>query len=79
MTEGSVKLWSEVMGLAVEDALGRVHQVAYTRKRAIIEDAQTWFKSNNKEGCSFLWVCVALDLEPSNIRKKLYPLFAEAH
>ena len=80
MTENCKELWTAVLILAIEDALGKVHQIPQiTQKVRIIESAQTWFKSKNENVGSFLWICIILDLDPSNIRKYLYPLFPEAY
>ena len=36
------------------------------------EQAQAWFKNTNNEFNSFEGVCIILELEPSEIRKKLH-------
>ena len=61
MDEGYKKLWAAVLEQAVEDARKHTGSVA-------MEQAHMWFRSDNVEVGSFLWICSFLDLESDSIK-----------
>ncbi len=53
------QLWCSVLKQAINDLGDKAEH-----SRAIV-----WFKSSRNDVGAFLWICMILNLEPSNIRK----------
>ena len=63
--EETQKLWAAVLEQAIKDGLS---DNLYLRK-----GAREWFRSQDGEVGSFLWVCATLDINPEFLQK----LFSE--
>ncbi len=57
----SKKLWTAVLDQAIKDALGE--------NLFLRQGAREWFRSEDREVGSFLWVCSILDINPDFIQK----------
>ena len=60
--EACKDLWLAVLEQAVKDARGT------RRYYSIVEEAREWFRSEDENPGSFLWVCRILFLDPAAIR-----------
>jgi len=60
--EACEDLWQAVLEQAVKDARGT------RRYHSIVKEAREWFRSENEEPGSFLWVCRILRLDPEAVR-----------
>ena len=64
-TRSCRRLWAAVLEQAIKDARGgRTYHI-------ITEEARTWFRSQNEDVGSFIWICRTLDLDPSYVRGKV--------
>jgi hypothetical protein len=60
--EACKDLWLAVLEQAVKDARGT------RRYHSIVEEARDWFRSEDEDPGSFLWVCRILFLDPEAVR-----------
>jgi hypothetical protein len=72
------KLWSAVLELAYDDAIGKVYSRHLASRRVLIESARAWFNSKTRrDPGSFLWVCDTLDFDPKRWRAKVNDVIPE--
>ena len=55
-------LWLAVLEQAIKDARGT--RIYYS----VVEEARDWFKSENEDPGSFLWICRLLGLDPEAVK-----------
>ncbi|MBW1730029.1 MAG: helix-turn-helix transcriptional regulator [Deltaproteobacteria bacterium] len=72
-TKGCLWLWAHVLLRAIDDAKNRVKAlsgfgVSMHRKDLIAKQARAWFRSNNTDMGSFLWICWLFNLDPEAVR-----------
>jgi hypothetical protein len=60
--EACRNLWLAVLEQAVKDARGA------RRYHSIVKEAREWFKNEDEDPGSFLWVCRILRLDPEAVR-----------
>jgi hypothetical protein len=66
-------LWSAVMHLALEDAVGiwRYNEKGATTT-SVMWSARHWIKSECRTTGSFLWICATLGLNPDVVRETVH-------
>lgn len=71
MHTACLALWSAVLANAVREAQGIVHHsgTSPSERELVTERAQRWIASEITGRASFLWVCEALDLNPTVVRE----------
>ena len=60
--EACKDLWLAVLEQAIKDARGT--RIYYS----VVEEARDWFKSENEDPGSFLWICRLLGLDPEAVK-----------
>jgi hypothetical protein len=66
-----LKLWWAVLLQAINDATGE--GTGHMSRRVVLD----WFDSNNRNVCSFVWICDTLDLNSEYVRANVFRLDAE--
>lgn len=61
-----------VLERAILDALGNLEISKNWMQQEVARSAIVWFRSNDEEPWTFLWVCNMLDLNPEHLRNIVF-------
>ncbi len=65
-------LWADVLGLAIEDAMGRCHgERNGLNVRRYKDAAREFILSRDERVLGFVWICGVLDLDPDATRERI--------
>ena len=74
MSSPEVSLWMMVLNQAALDLFEIRSGCSGGTRQVLAHAAGAWFNSEKSDTGSFVWVCIALDLDASTLRRKVFAL-----